>query len=84
LSRHGLTKRDIVSNLNFLHDPFMIVPIDPAGNFTVVDRQLCRRDRGHGWLCAIFNCPQVNNPPNGFNPAPIRVVVRDAPGQIRM
>jgi len=28
----------------------------------------------------ISNCPQVNNPCNGFNPTPIRVVVRDAPG----
>ena len=33
LSKHGLTKRDIVSNLNF----FMNVPIDASGNFTVVD-----------------------------------------------
>ena len=33
LARHGLTKRDIVANLNF----FMNVPIDPSGNFTVVD-----------------------------------------------
>jgi uncharacterized protein YcgI (DUF1989 family) len=23
----------------------------------------------------ISNCPQVNNPCNGFNPTPIRVVV---------
>ena len=31
-------------------------------------------------LFVISNCPQVNNPCNGFNPTPIRVVVRDAPG----
>src|SRR4249920_1223506 len=33
LSKYGLAKRDIVSNLNF----FMNVLIDPSGNFTVVD-----------------------------------------------
>jgi uncharacterized protein len=31
-------------------------------------------------LFVISNCPQVNNPCNGFNPTPIRVVLRDAPG----
>ena len=33
LAKHGLSKRDIVANVNF----FMNVPIDPAGDFTVVD-----------------------------------------------
>jgi hypothetical protein len=28
-------------------------------------------------LCVISNCPQVNNPCNGFNPTPIRVVISD-------
>lgn len=32
-AKHGMSKRDIVPNLNF----FMNVPIDPSGNFTVVD-----------------------------------------------
>jgi uncharacterized protein len=31
-------------------------------------------------LCVISNCPQVNNPCNGFEPTPIRVLVWDAPG----
>ena len=31
-------------------------------------------------LFVISNCPLVNNPCSGFNPRPIRVVVRDAPG----
>ena len=26
-------------------------------------------------LCVISNCPQVNNPCNGFNPTPIRVLI---------
>ena len=30
-------------------------------------------------IFVISNCPQVNNPCNGFNPTPIRVLVWDAP-----
>ena len=26
-------------------------------------------------LCVISNCPQINNPCNGFNPTPIRVLI---------
>jgi uncharacterized protein YcgI (DUF1989 family) len=29
-------------------------------------------------LVVISNCPQVNNPCNGFNPTPIRVLVWDS------
>lgn len=79
LARHGLGKRDIVPNLNF----FMNVPIDPSGNFTVVDGL---PGSGHyvdltaemDVLCVLSNCPQVNNPCNGFNPTPVRVLVWDA------
>jgi uncharacterized protein len=79
LAKHGLGKRDIVPNLNF----FMNVPIDPSGNFTVVDGL---PGSGHyvdltaemDVLCVISNCPQVNNPCNGFNPTPVRVLVWDA------
>ncbi len=28
-------------------------------------------------ICVISNCPQINNPCNGFNPTPIRVTVRN-------
>ena len=78
LSKHGLGKRDIVPNLNF----FMNVPIDPSGNFTVVDGLT---GTGHyvdltadmDVLVVISNCPQVNNPCNGFNPTPVRVLLWD-------
>jgi uncharacterized protein YcgI (DUF1989 family) len=30
-------------------------------------------------LLVISNCPQINNPCNGFNPTPIRVLAWDAP-----
>jgi urea carboxylase-associated protein 1 len=80
-AKHGLSKRDIVPNLNF----FMNVPIDPSGDFTVVDgvskpgdyvEMVAEMDV----LCLISNCPQVNNPCNGFFPTPIRVVVFEGQG----
>jgi uncharacterized protein len=78
LSRHGLTKRDIVSNLNF----FMNVPIEPTGNFTVLEGPSSPGNYVDvtaeiGVLFVISNCPQVNNPCNGFDPTPIRVEIRD-------
>lgn len=81
LSRHGLSKRDIVSNLNF----FMNVPIDATGNFTVVDGISAPGNyvdvtAEMDVLFVISNCPQINNPCNGFNPTPIRVMILDAPG----
>jgi len=75
-----LTKRDIVANLNF----FMNVPIDPSGNFTVVDGISAAGNyvdvtAEMDVLFVISNCPQVNNPCNGFNPTPIRVEISDPP-----
>ena len=80
LSRHGCRKRDIVANVNF----FMNVPIDPSGNFTVVDGISAPGDyvdlaAEMDVLCVISNCPQINNPCNGFNPTPIRVEITDPP-----
>ena len=79
-ARHGMSKRDIVPNLNF----FMNVPIDPSGNFTVDDG--ISAPGNHVDITAdmdvifvISNCPQINNPCNGFNPTPIRVLVWDPP-----
>ena len=76
LARHGLTKRDIVANVNF----FMNVPIAPSGEFTVADG--ISDPGGHvelraemDVLCVISNCPQINNPCNGFDPTPIRALV---------
>jgi urea carboxylase-associated protein 1 len=80
LGRHGMSKRDIVSNINF----FMNVPIDASGNFTVVDG--VSEPGGYvdivaemDVLCVLSNCPQINNPCNGFNPTPIRVLIWDVP-----
>ncbi|KFC69891.1 Aminomethyltransferase [Devosia sp. LC5] len=76
VTRHGMSKRDIVPNINF----FMNVPIDPSGAMTIVDGLSAPGDHVElraemDVLCVISNCPQVNNPCNGFNPTPIKVVI---------
>jgi uncharacterized protein len=78
LSKYGLGKRDIVANLNF----FMSVPIDPNGNFTVVDGvsvpgAYVDVSMEMDVIFVISNCPQVNNPCNAFDPTPIRVMIWD-------
>jgi hypothetical protein len=30
-------------------------------------------------VAVISNCPQINNPCNGFNPTPVRVVIACSP-----
>jgi uncharacterized protein len=80
LSRYGLGKRDIVANLNF----FMNVPIEPSGDFTVVDGVSAPGNHVDitaemDVIVVISNCPQVNNPCNGFNPTPVRVLIWDKP-----
>ena len=77
LGRHGMSKRDIVANLNF----FMPVPVAPDGRLAIVDGV---RQPGHyidllaaiDVLCVLSNCPQINNPCNGFDPTPIEVTIR--------
>lgn len=79
LGRHGLTKRDIVTNLNF----FMKVPIEEDGGLAIVDGV---KEPGHhvelraemDVLFVISNCPQLNNPCNGFDPTPIEVLIMGA------
>ncbi len=73
---HGLGKRDLVSNINW----FMNVPVDPDGALGIVDgisasglAVSVRAERDV--LVLISNCPQINNPCNGFDPTPVRVVV---------
>jgi urea carboxylase-associated protein 1 len=79
LAKHGMTKRDIVSNINF----FMNVPIMPDGELAIVDGASKPGDyvvlkAEMDVLCVISNCPQVNNPCNGFKPTPVRVMIWDA------
>lgn len=76
LSKHGLTKRDLVGNINF----FMNVPIEPDGTLAIVDGVSKPGDYVElraemDVLCVISNCPQVDNPCNDFNPTPIRTLI---------
>jgi len=77
-SAHGMTKRDIVPNINF----FMNVPIEADGKLAIVDGVSAPGDHvdilaARDLLVLISNCPQVNNPCNDFDPTPIRVLVFD-------
>jgi len=78
LSCHGLGKRDVVSNVNF----FMNVPIEANGDLAIVDGVSKAGDfvdlrAEMDLLCVFYNCPQVNNPCNGFNPTPVRILIWD-------
>ena len=72
----GLTKRDITHNINF----FMNVPITPEGGLSFEDgisapgkyvELLAKMDV----LVLISNCPQLNNPCNGYNPTPVEITL---------
>jgi urea carboxylase-associated protein 1 len=76
LSRYGLGKRDHVPNVNW----FMNVPVDPDGALGIVDgisapglSLSLRADKDT--LVLVSNCPQVNNPCNGFDPSRAEMVV---------
>ena len=76
LSRHGLGKKDIVANINF----FMYVPIRDDGRMAIVDGLSKAGDHVDlqaemDVLAVLSNCPQINNPANGYNPTPIEVIV---------
>jgi urea carboxylase-associated protein 1 len=73
---HGLEKRDLTHNVNF----FMNVPLTPEGGLEFADgisapgkHVELRADRDT--LVLISNCPQLNNPCNGYDPTPVRLLV---------
>lgn len=75
-ARHGMGKRDIQSNINW----FMNVPVEDDGTLGIVDGISApglhvdlRAEMDV--LVVVSNCPQINNPCNGFNPSPVRMVV---------
>jgi urea carboxylase-associated protein 1 len=74
--RHGRGKRDMVSNINW----FMNVPVEADGALGIVDGisapGLFVELRAEMDLTAVVsNCPQINNPCNGFNPTPVRMII---------
>ena len=77
-ARRGMGKRDLVSNINW----FMNVPVEEDGTLGIVDGisapglyvdLLAEMDT----LVAISNCPQINNPCNGFDPTAIRLIITE-------
>jgi len=74
----GLSKRDLAHNINF----FMNVPITPEGGLTFADGvsgpgRYVEMRAEMDVIVLISNCPQLNNPCNGYNPTPIEVMVWD-------
>ncbi|MDQ6778351.1 MAG: urea carboxylase-associated family protein [Actinomycetota bacterium] len=75
-AKWGLGKRDLISNINW----YMNVPVEEDGTLGIVDgisapglSLTLRADVDT--LVLVSNCPQINNPCNGFNPTPIRMIV---------
>ena len=79
-SRHGLDKRDLVSNINW----FMNVPVGDDGMLGIVDGISApglwvELSAEMDVLVLISNCPQINNPCNGFDPTDVEAIVGDGP-----
>ena len=75
---YGLTKRDIAPNINF----FMNVPVTPQGGLTFEDGvsapgKYVEMRALMDVLVLISNCPQLNNPCNGYDPTPVRLLIWD-------
>ena len=75
-AREGRGKRDMVSNVNW----FMNVPVEADGTLGIVDGISApglyvdlRAEMDV--VVAVSNCPQINNPCNGFNPTPVRMLI---------
>jgi urea carboxylase-associated protein 1 len=74
----GMSKRDITHNINF----FMNVPITAEGGLTFEDGisapgKYVEMKAAMDIIVLISNCPQLNNPCNGYNPTPIEVLIWD-------
>ncbi|MDO3386727.1 urea carboxylase-associated family protein [Gilvimarinus sp. SDUM040013] len=73
---YGVNKRDISHNINF----FMNVPVTSDGGLTFADgisgagkyvEMVALMDV----LVLMSNCPQLNNPCNGYNPTPVEMII---------
>ena len=80
LGEYGLNKKDLPPNVNF----FMNVPVTEEGGLTFEDgisapgkyvELLALMDT----LVLISNCPQLNNPCNGYDPTPVEArIIKEA------
>ena len=74
----GIGKRDISHNINF----FMNVPVTEDGGLTFEDGisapgKYVELTAKMDVIVLISNCPQLNNPCNGYNPTPVELLVWD-------
>jgi urea carboxylase-associated protein 1 len=76
-AKWGLGKRDLVGNINW----YMNVPVEADGTLGIVDgisapgMEIRLRSETEV-LVLVSNCPQINNPCNGFTPTAVRMIVR--------
>jgi urea carboxylase-associated protein 1 len=75
---YGITKRDITHNINF----FMNVPVTDSGGLTFEDGisapgKYVELQAAMDVIMLISNCPQLNNPCNGYNPTPVELLIWD-------
>jgi urea carboxylase-associated protein 1 len=73
---YGLSKRDISHNINF----FMNVPVTKSGGLTFEDGisgagKYVEMKAKMDLIILISNCPQLNNPCNGYNPTPVELLI---------
>ena len=71
----GIGQRELGHNINF----FMNVPVDASGNLHFEDGlsapgKYVELTASRDLYVLISNCPQLNNPCNGWNPTPVRLV----------
>lgn len=76
--QYGLQKKDITHNINF----FMNVPVTPEGGLTFEDGisapgKYVELKALMDVLVLMSNCPQLNNPCNGYFPTPVEMLVWD-------
>jgi len=74
----GMSKRDITHNINF----FMNVPVSSDGGLTFEDGisapgKYVEMKAFMDTIVLISNCPQLNNPCNGYDPTPVEVLIWD-------
>ena len=73
-----MSKRDITHNINF----FMNVPITVEGGLTFEDGisapgKYVELQAKMDVIVLVSNCPQLNNPCNGYNPTPVEILIWD-------
>lgn len=76
----AMDKRDLAHNVNF----FMNVPVTPDGGLSFEDGlsgpgKYVELRAEIDLLVLISNCPQLNNPCNGYDPTPVELLVWDPP-----